>query len=68
MFPEFALHVPFMFTECSLHVPCSLKSGLFLVPLLFFAPEGSLCAAGWCELENTKNLFLHAFDHMGEML
>mmetsp|Transcript_35201 Transcript_35201/g.59337 ORF Transcript_35201/g.59337 Transcript_35201/m.59337 type:complete len:356 (-) Transcript_35201:105-1172(-) len=43
----------------------SLKSGLFLVPLLFFAPEGSLCAAGWCELENTKNLFLHAFDHGG---
>eukprot|EP00240_Pyramimonas_obovata_P004242 CAMPEP_0118931620 /NCGR_PEP_ID=MMETSP1169-20130426/7898_1 /TAXON_ID=36882 /ORGANISM="Pyramimonas obovata, Strain CCMP722" /LENGTH=347 /DNA_ID=CAMNT_0006874139 /DNA_START=154 /DNA_END=1197 /DNA_ORIENTATION=+ len=41
----------------------SIKSGLVFIPLLFFAPEGALCEAGFCEVEAVKNLFLHAFDN-----
>lgn len=38
----------------------SIKSGLVFIPFLFFAPPGSLCTAGFCELENLRDLFVAA--------
>jgi hypothetical protein len=30
------------------------------IPLLFFAPPGALCDAGFCEVENLRDLFVAA--------
>ncbi|KAK3270227.1 hypothetical protein CYMTET_21364 [Cymbomonas tetramitiformis] len=40
----------------------TIKSGFVFIPFLFFAPQGSLCKAGFCELEHVRDLYIHAFD------
>jgi len=41
----------------------SIKSGLFLIPLVFFSKEGALCDAGFCQVEEIRTLYLHSLDN-----